>query len=199
MSKWEERVKLWKVELVDAIGVSPLAEMIYFWGGPRKQDAALLEKTLEILKWERVSHAEKFENNLDEKAIHDIIAAAVLRNLGRLEEARDLLVGKILNHDRYFILLLNHDFKKLTLCRQEFKGHLKDDWTCPNAHYEMASVTWKEKDVGGADEAAKVNECFQWLEKTQKWGEEYVLNSRMAVKVSTALNTVRRHKKIMGI
>lgn len=87
----------------------------------------------------------------------------------------------------------------MTYCRHEFKGHLKDDWTLPNAHFEMAALAWKEKDLEGADHAAKVNECYDWLEKTQKWGEEYVLNSRMAVKVSTALNTVKRHKKIMGM
>jgi hypothetical protein len=96
-------------------------------------------------------------------------------------------------------LSLSNKSKKLTPRRHEFKGHLKDDWTCPNAHFEMACLAWKEKDLDGADHAAKVNDCFEWLEKTQKWGEEYVLNSRMAVKVSTALNTVKRHKKIMGM
>jgi Protein of unknown function (DUF3808) len=100
VAKWEERVKVWKVDLVDAVGVSPLAEMIYFWGGPKKQDVALLEKTLDILKWERVSHAEKLKDDLDETAIHAILNAAVLRNLERSDEARDFLTGKILNHDR---------------------------------------------------------------------------------------------------
>jgi hypothetical protein len=30
VAKWEERVKLWKVDLVDVIGVSPLAEVRLF-------------------------------------------------------------------------------------------------------------------------------------------------------------------------
>jgi hypothetical protein len=100
VAKWEERVKMWQLDLVDAIGVSPLAEMIFFWGGLKKQDAALLEKTLDILKWERVSHTEKFKDDLDETAIHAVINAAVLRNLERRDEARGFLTGKILNHDR---------------------------------------------------------------------------------------------------
>jgi len=100
VAKWEERVKMWQVDLVDAIGVSPLAEMIFFWGGLKKQDVALLEKTLDILKWERVSHAEEFKDDLDEMAIHAVLNAAVLRNLERRDEARDFLTGKILNHDR---------------------------------------------------------------------------------------------------
>jgi len=88
--------------------------------------------------------------------------------------------------------ILNHP-------RHEFKGHLKDDWTCPSAHYEMACLAWSEKDLAGADHTAKVNDCHVWLEKTQKWGEQYILDSRMSVKITTSLITVKRHKKIMGM
>ncbi len=201
VAKWEERAKAWKVDLVDVIGVSPFVEMIFFWGGLKKQDTDLLEKTLDSLKWERVSHAEKFTDDLEETAIHTILNAATTRNLGRLGDAKILLTSHILNHNRHVNLLslFLHHRKKLIRCRNEFKGHLKDDWICPYAHFEMACLAWNEKDLDGADHEAKVNDCYQWLEKTQKWGEEYVLNSRIAVKVSTALNTVKRHKKIMGM
>jgi hypothetical protein len=101
VQKWEERSKAWNVDLADAIGVSPLAEMIYFWGGPKKQDAGLLQKTLDILAWERASHAEKFQEDLDEMAIFAVLRASVLRNLGRYDEARGLLTSQVLSHDRY--------------------------------------------------------------------------------------------------
>jgi hypothetical protein len=101
VQKWEERVKAWNVDLVDAVGVSPLAEMVYFWGGPKKQNSALLQKTLNILKWERVSHAEKFQEDLDEMAIVAVLRASVLRNLGKYDEARDLLTSQVLNHDKH--------------------------------------------------------------------------------------------------
>ena len=74
--------------------------MTLHWGGLKKQDTALLEKTLSILSWERVSHGEKFKGDLDETAIYAIINATTLRNLGRRDEARDFLTGQILNHDR---------------------------------------------------------------------------------------------------
>jgi hypothetical protein len=118
VAKWEERVKAWKVDLVDVIGVSPLTEMVYFWGGLKKQDTALLEKTLDLLKWERVSHTEGFKDDLDETAIHAILNAAVLRNLGRLDEARDFLTSQILNHNRQvdiIMLFLSHEKKANTV------------------------------------------------------------------------------------
>ena len=62
----------------------------------------------------------------------------------------------------------------------------------------MACVAWHEKDVEGEDHKAKVMECESWLEKTSKW-EQYVLESRMSVKVTTSQLTVRRHKGIVGL
>lgn len=86
----------------------------------------------------------------------------------------------------------------LTGHRNEFKGHLKDDWCCPSGHYEMACLAWLEKDLDGADHKAKVSECEEWLEKTQKW-EQYILDSRMSVKLTTSLLTIKRHKRVMSI
>jgi maltooligosyltrehalose synthase len=89
--------------------------------------------------------------------------------------------------------------QQLTIHRHEFKGHLKDDWTNPNAHYEMACLAWNEKDLEGNDHKAKVLDCEQWLEKAKKWGEPYVLDTRLSVKITTSLITIKRHKSIMGI
>lgn len=86
----------------------------------------------------------------------------------------------------------------LIYTRQEFKGALKDDWTLPAAHYEMAVIAWNEKDLESTDEKAKVLECAQWLEKVQKWGDAYTLDTRVSFKITTSLITVKRHRKIMG-
>lgn len=71
----------------------------------------------------------------------------------------------------------------------------------PSAHYEMACLAWHEKDLldtSPADHKAKVLDCEQWLDKTQKW-EQYVLDTRVSVKLTTSLLTVKRHKEIMGM
>ena len=101
VKKWEERAKAWGVDLVDAIGVSPLTEMIYFWNGVKKQGLEQLEKSLAALQWQRTSHPEKHQADLDESAINALLRACVLRNLKRFDEAREILKNEILNHDRY--------------------------------------------------------------------------------------------------
>ncbi|KAJ5047517.1 uncharacterized protein L3040_003340 [Drepanopeziza brunnea f. sp. 'multigermtubi'] len=182
MQKWEERVKALKVDLVDAIGVSPLTEMVYFWGGMKKQDTVQLQQSLDCLAWSRTSHPDKFETDLDEKAIKAVLEACILRNLGKYAEARRVLETEVLGHDK-----------------NKFRGHLKDDWTCPSAHYEMAALAWAEKDLEGMDHNEKVLESQSWLTKTQQWPDSYVLDSRVSVKVSTSAFTIDRHKRVMGI
>ncbi|RDL41902.1 Outer membrane protein-like protein iml2 [Venustampulla echinocandica] len=179
VSKWEERAKAWNVDLVDATGISPVTEMIYLWNGARKQNEVELDTSLEAIKWEKLSHPEKLRGDLDETALQALLKACALRNLKKYDEARVILTEEILNHDR-----------------NEFKGYLKDDWTCPNAHYEMACLFWAEKDLEGADHKLNVIECEKWLEKT-KW-DPYVLDGRLSMKVTTSVVTVKRHKDIMG-
>lgn len=87
---------------------------------------------------------------------------------------------------------------KLMVSRAEFKGPLKDDWPLPCAHYEIAAVAWFEKDLEGEDHKAKTLESEEWIEKLHKWGESYVLETRMSFKVSTSIATIKRHRKIMA-
>ncbi|CCU81943.1 unnamed protein product [Blumeria hordei] len=180
--KWEERAKNWGIDLVDAIGISPLGEMIYLWGGTKKQNLDELEQSMKIIAWERSSSAEKHRNNLDEIAIHSLLQASILRNLGKYNEAREVLQKNILCYEM-----------------QDFRGHLKDDWTYPNALYEMACIAWQEKDLKGQDHNAKTLECSNWIEKIQKLSDPFVLDTRLSMKVMTSVATLKRHKLILGI
>jgi hypothetical protein len=63
----------------------------------------------------------------------------------------------------------------------------------------MACLSWHEKDLEGADRNAKVLDCEQWLDKLHKWGETYVLDTRMSMRVTTSMLTVKREKVILGI
>lgn len=105
--KWEERAKAWKVDLVDAIGVSPLVEMIYFWGGIKKQAPEQSTKNLELLDWSRTTHPEKFKDDLDEMAIKAVLEGATLRTLKRYDEARTILEAEVLSHERSVSSLLS--------------------------------------------------------------------------------------------
>lgn len=110
VQKWEERCKEWRIDLIDAIGVSPVEEMIYLWNGLKKMPVAELEKSLKKLDWERTSQSEKHTSNLDEVALQAVAKAGILRNLGRLEEARAVLKDKILRHDKYVTLCIIYPY-----------------------------------------------------------------------------------------
>jgi hypothetical protein len=101
MQKWEERAHDWSVDLVDAIGVSPVEEMIYLWNGSKRMNASELEDSLANLEWNRVTHPEKHTSNLDETAIHALLKATLLRGQNKFDESKQLLKTEILSHDRY--------------------------------------------------------------------------------------------------
>lgn len=72
----------------------------------KKQGTEQLEKSLTALQWQRTTHPEKLQVDLDESAIHAILTACVLRNMKKFDDARDILKNEILSHDRYVSSLI---------------------------------------------------------------------------------------------
>ncbi len=95
VKKWEERSSSLSVALVDAIGVSPIQEMVYLWNGLKKMKPVELESAAEDLSWDRLTCSEEarrtIQAEIDERALHDLCHAAILRNLEKFEEARSKL------------------------------------------------------------------------------------------------------------
>ena len=179
VKKWEARAQNWKVPFVDAVGVSPLEEMIFLWNGYKRQNGSQLETSLERLAWSETNNMWSREGS-DEKAVLAVLRAATLRNLGRWDEAKQTLRSDVLSIDK-----------------AELKGGLKDDWTAPSAHYEMGVVCWMQrgeavKERAGAEvEGRWVKECEDWVEKAAKW-ESYELDARIGLKIATAQDTLKR-------
>lgn len=121
-----------------------------------------LHDSLTSLDWSTHINPHWRRETLDEHAIHALLRATTLRNLSQLAEARQILQDQILAH-----------------AKAEFKGPLKDDWTCPAAHYEMAVVCWMERKAQRTKEGrdARVRECGDWLEKAARW-DSYDLDTR---------------------
>lgn len=181
IQKWEQRANEWKCDFIDAIGVSPLEEMIYFWNGYKRMRPDHLETTLERLAWSEGSENSYWEKEgLDEKAILALLRAATLRNLGKMEEAKSMLQKEVLTHDK-----------------TSFRGHLRDSWTAPCAHYEMAANIWREVEQKDGlverpeEHAEELKECSKWLEEVARW-ESYDLDARIGMKVTTAKDTLKR-------
>ncbi|KAI0380632.1 hypothetical protein F5Y04DRAFT_271331 [Hypomontagnella monticulosa] len=191
--KWEARSKELGVDLVDAVGVSPVEEMTYLWNGQKKMREPELKMSEEMLSWSRLTAPEeaqkKIKAEIDEQAARDLCRAAVARTLGNLNEARELL-DSILAMDK-----------------QAFKGANRDDFALPSANYEMAVLAWAEvqnpelrgEDATGDEDwlREKTEECQSWLEKLTKW-EAFVLDARIGMRVQTGMDTLRWYKREHG-
>ncbi|KAI9797604.1 MAG: Mitochondrial outer membrane protein iml2 [Piccolia ochrophora] len=176
--KWEQRAHDWKVDFVDAIGVSPIEEMLYFWNGYKRQPSVCLQASLDALAWSPSSSPFWSRESPDELAIHALLRAVVHRHQGKYELSRRVLYDEVLSIDRTTI-----------------KGHLRDDWTLPCACYEMAVLCWFERGQTSekAEEKEKVRECEEWLEKVAKWEGGYDLDARIGLKITTAQDTLKQY------
>jgi hypothetical protein len=159
IQKWDQRAKDWKIDFIDAIGVSPIEEMTYFWNGYKKMKPAQLEVSLQKLAWSTSdANPHWAKESLDEHAILAVLKAGLLRNLSRREEARAILEKEVISHPWV-----------------EFKGGLKDNWTCPVAHYETSVSYYNDYCESG--DKADLDKCSKWLTQTAAW-EAYDLDAR---------------------
>ncbi|KAL2887688.1 Mitochondrial outer membrane protein iml2 [Ceratocystis lukuohia] len=138
IAKWEERAKTFDIDLIDAIGTSPASEVILLSNGHRRMNAAEAKKALDLLSWDRLTApakaVESIKQVLDESASKLVCEAALLRTLGRVSEACQILERDVLCHDK-----------------SAFKGPSRDDWILPTAHYEAAVCYWNEACPQAAD------------------------------------------------
>ena len=163
IAKWHDRAKEWKCDVIDAIGVSPIEEMIYFWNGYKRMGNEHLDVSLANLEWSETSANPLWAKEaLDEKAILAVLKAAVLRNKGDTTQAKEILQKEVVAIDRLL-----------------FKGQNKDAWTAPVGRYEMAACVWQEADVEGrpTEYPEKMEECKKWLAEVSAW-ESYDLDAR---------------------
>ncbi|KAK0640315.1 Mitochondrial outer membrane protein iml2 [Lasiodiplodia hormozganensis] len=181
LAKWEARqAELGASSVVDAIGVAPVEEVIYFWNGYKRMRPNHLELSLAALD----RTAEEGEEPLDEGCIRSLLRATALRNLGRVVEAKEVLLTQVLCVDAV-----------------QLRGGNKDNWTLPAACYEMGACLWEEvrreeQEKGehglGKEGEERLRECGSWIEKVAKWGEAYDLDARIGMKVTTAKDTLKR-------
>jgi hypothetical protein len=177
LQKWQARSKEHNLDLVDAVGVSPLSEMSYFWNGFKRMKPENLNKSLERLGWS-TSEANKIawsKESVDEKGVHALLTATILRNLGRTEEARSLLEEHVLNHDKTV-----------------FKGGFKENWIPPCANYEMGVSYWN--DYVKTDSETDLSDSLEYLDIVTAW-ESFDMDARLGMRIKTGQTTVSSKKK----
>ncbi|KAI4765523.1 hypothetical protein E4T52_01691 [Aureobasidium sp. EXF-3400] len=157
ISKWEERAKARSIAFIDAVGIAPVEEIIYFWAGFKRMRKEHLTHSLERLAWSEANNCH--DNAADELSTLYLLRATVTRWLGDTATARNILETQVLKHEW-----------------NKFKGGNKDNWSLPVAHYEMSVIEWI--DAGGErGSKQQLESCSRWVEKAARW-EAYDLDAR---------------------
>lgn len=104
IKKWNQKATATGKALIDCVGVSPIEEMIYVWNGYKRMETANLEQSMESLSW----GAEEKDEDIDEVAIRQLLTVVVLRRLGKLDKATEVL-EKVLSVEKVQLKTLHHD------------------------------------------------------------------------------------------
>jgi hypothetical protein len=207
IAKWEAKAEALGCEFVDAVGVSPLEEMVFFWNGYKKMDVENLELSLRNLAWSETKDSFWEKEDTDERAILGVLRAVIYRNLRRHEESKSQLRTV------------------LSLDASSMKGGNMDDWPASVAHYEMAVNLWMERreyiKIYGTDivtigrgavdtkrlppskedvshDAKLVREAKTHVEKAKGW-EKYSLDARIGMKVTAAGDAIKNWEGKHGL
>lgn len=103
VQKLEARAKDLGIDLVDAVSVSPAAEMIYVWSGYQFMSPTENEKMEQTLAWSRLTAPTdklKKMQEPEELAIRAVCMSTVYRSENRFDEARKILDENVLSHDK---------------------------------------------------------------------------------------------------
>jgi hypothetical protein len=193
IAKWEERAARFGCDFVDAVGISPLDEMIFFWNGFKKMNETQLQDVLDNLAWsEQQPRWEK--EDVDEHAIIDFLRAVIYRNLRDHEQAKSIFQKKLLHQTAH-----------------DFRGAHMDNWMAPTAQYEMSVNLWQQRtayirqhgtkidksspdgvpDLDLHHDAKLIQEIKTYLEKAKGW-EKYELDARLGMKITAGLACIKR-------
>ena len=176
ITKWQTRAKTHGHSLVDAVGVSPAVEMIYFWPGFRRMGHERINTCLERLAW-----SEDPKENLgwsdepaDERALLYLLRGVCQRHLGNIEGAQTTLDTHV----------ISQNLQSLKTCPYP------DTWSLPAAHYEVAVCHWQQ--AGGEDgDKALLQKCSSELAIVERW-EAYDLDTRIGLKIATGRQTLKK-------
>jgi len=129
IKKWVARSKEKGIRLAEAVGVSPVEEMMFFWNGYRRMDQENFQKSLQALQYRGDEEME--DEAIDEQAIRWLLLSAVMRNAGQWEEARGYL-EKIEEVDRtQFRGALVNDYMSAFPSRPTILSQVTNTKQCP--------------------------------------------------------------------
>lgn len=165
----EMQQKLGVTDPLDAIGVSPIHEILYFYNGFNRMPAESLEISEKlILEFTNSAIEAKDE---DQELIKKFFETLILRRKGKLEDGIELLDKEILPK---FVYFENNKVKYIK--------KTEDPWLYPNALYERALFAWKSEGIDGLPEVK------EWLHRAQNYADDYELSTRVSMKIKAAID-----------
>lgn len=166
ISKWQARAAAKKITLIDAIGVAPIEEIIYMWRSHKMMDDEQLSFSLERI----TQHSDDDNLPIDEQCMLYTLQAALLTQLHKYADAREVLTTKV-----------------LTKSRNDMAGQYKDNWPLPMAVYEVGLADWKEA-MDTKDTVARrklFESCSGWVNKASK-SEAHDFSAKTEMSLRTA-------------
>ncbi|SCV04211.1 LAMI_0H14290g1_1 [Lachancea mirantina] len=154
---------------LDAIGVSPVHELEYFYNGFNRmteEDLQLAHKLLTVYRNPLID-----EKDSDQEMIKNFLVSITLRRLGQIDEGCKILDSQVLPH-----IMVEENGKVRYIKKTE------DPWLYPAALYERALFTWKISGLDGLEE------CRKWLIRAQDYADDYELSTRIGMKIKAAID-----------
>ncbi|GMM53104.1 hypothetical protein DASB73_040670 [Starmerella bacillaris] len=155
------------LDVVDAVGPSPVYEALYFWNGPSRMEPETAACCCERLKYSK--NALLAESPKD-KFTRELLESIYMRRAGMEKEGFEKiqnLVQEVVKGD-----IANG--KKVTYTAQG------EPWAGAAALYERAIYEWTEF---GQSHAKQVR---RWLTLSKDWSEDYELSTRINMKITSA-------------
>ncbi|KAK6515461.1 Mitochondrial outer membrane protein iml2 [Arthrobotrys conoides] len=167
VKKWQRFAKEGKCTLVEAVGVSPLEEMIYMWNGFTRMNDDLIAQSIKNIDWQApIQEGEKPKScitEFDEQVVQSFLKGVLARHQGEYAKAREIFDGVV------------------AVDKMKLK---EENWVLPSTHYEIAVVIWNES---GVKETKVINE---YLTKCASW-ETYELDNRLGLRASMGLDVLK--------
>lgn len=189
LNQWKATAKANKIHIVDAIGTSPIHEVIYFWNGFGRMLPQDLEESISLLGYTadpKAPHSfndgsdkDIIEENEDEALIRYLLQSISLRSLGKVEEGFELLKTKVIS--KIYVETPNRGHYPSGLPKVHFTKTNHDPWVAPCAVYELAVFVWQQEGV------KSIQKVRDYLDIAHSWGDDYELSTRVGLKIKTAV------------
>jgi len=186
INHWKTVSSQHNLDLIDAIGVSPIHEVMYFWNGFNRMPKQNLEASLKSLAYSgnpgtafAAENPAPLEETESDAVTRYLLQSLALRSMGRIQEGVELLETKVMNN--VWTPLTQKGLSKNGLpLKVQYHKHLSEPWSGPSAIYERGIFEWQLHGI------AKAGATRDYLELAANWDEDYELSTRVAMKIKSA-------------